>query len=55
MEAPIHRLAGFAEHLTGDIGQLGASAVIRPFLNYFLEQDLDHADAAGEAQEPIQS
>jgi len=38
-----------------DIGQLGAIAVIRTFLNYFLEQDLDHADAAGEAREPIQS
>ena len=34
-----------------DIGQLGAIAVIRTFLNYFLEQDLDHADAAGEALE----
>lgn len=33
-----------------DIGQLGAIAVIRTFLNYFLEQDLDHAerDLAGE-------
>jgi uncharacterized membrane protein len=27
-----------------DIGQLGAIAVIRTFLNYFLEKDLDHAD-----------
>ena len=26
-----------------DIGQLGAIAVIRTFLNYFLEQDLEHA------------
>jgi uncharacterized membrane protein len=25
-----------------DIGALGAIAVIRTFLNYFLEQDLDH-------------
>jgi uncharacterized membrane protein len=38
-----------------DVGQLGAIAVIRTFLNYFLEQDLDHADAEGEAQESIQS
>ncbi len=38
-----------------DIGQLGAIAVIRTFLNYFLEQDLDHADAEGEAREPIRS
>jgi uncharacterized membrane protein len=26
-----------------DIGQLGAIAVIRTFLNYFLEHDLEHA------------
>ena len=26
-----------------DIGQLAAIAVIRTFLNYFLEQDLEHA------------
>jgi uncharacterized membrane protein len=26
-----------------DIGQLGAIAVIRTFLNYFLEKDLEHA------------
>jgi uncharacterized membrane protein len=25
----------------GDIGQLGAIAVIRTFLNYFLEKDLE--------------
>lgn len=31
-----------------DIGQLGAIAVIRTFLNYFLEKDLDHAEAAQE-------
>ena len=30
-----------------EIGQLGAIAVIRTFLNYFLEKDLEHA--AGEA------
>ena len=29
-----------------DIGELGAIAVIRTFLNYFLEKDLDHTDAA---------
>ena len=29
-----------------DIGQLGAIAVIRTFLNYFLEQDLEHAVAS---------
>jgi uncharacterized membrane protein len=28
-----------------DIGQLGAIAVIRTFLNYFLERDLESADA----------
>jgi uncharacterized membrane protein len=27
-----------------DIGQLGAIAVIRTFLNYFLEKDLEHAE-----------
>jgi uncharacterized membrane protein len=31
-----------------DIGELGAIAVIRTFLNYFLEQDLDHAGETGE-------
>jgi len=31
-----------------DIGQLGAIAVVRTFLNYFLEKDLEQADA-GEA------
>ena len=31
-----------------DIGKLGAIAVIRTFLNYFLEQDLDSAEASGE-------
>jgi Protein of unknown function (DUF1622) len=30
-----------------DIGELGAIAVIRTFLNYFLEKDLDQADRAG--------
>ena len=32
-----------------DIGQLGAIAVIRTFLNYFLEQDLERATDAGHA------
>ena len=27
-----------------DIGELGAIAVIRTFLNYFLEKDLDHVE-----------
>jgi uncharacterized membrane protein len=31
-----------------DIAELGAIAVIRTFLNYFLEHDLDHAEAAVE-------
>jgi uncharacterized membrane protein len=31
-----------------DIGQLGAIAVIRTFLNYFLERDLEKAEASGE-------
>jgi uncharacterized membrane protein len=31
-----------------DIGELGAIAVIRTFLNYFLERDLEHADKADE-------
>jgi uncharacterized membrane protein len=31
-----------------DIGQLGAIAVIRTFLNYFLEKDLDHAESSAE-------
>jgi uncharacterized membrane protein len=31
-----------------DIGQLGATAVIRTFLNYFLERDLESAERAGE-------
>ncbi len=29
-----------------DIGELGAIAVVRTFLNYFLEKDLDHAEAS---------
>ena len=31
-----------------DIGELGAIAVIRTFLNYFLEKDLESAEASGE-------
>jgi len=31
-----------------DIGELGAIAVIRTFLNYFLERDLEGAEAAKE-------
>ena len=31
-----------------DIGELGAIAVIRTFLNYFLERDLESAEKAGE-------
>lgn len=38
-----------------DIGQLAAIAVIRTFLNYFLERDLDAAEEMGEKKkvEPI--
>ncbi len=32
-----------------DIGELGAIAVIRTFLNYFLEKDLEHAEETGAA------
>ncbi|MET0167007.1 MAG: DUF1622 domain-containing protein, partial [Vicinamibacterales bacterium] len=32
-----------------EVGKLGAIAVIRTFLNYFLEQDLDSAEASGES------
>jgi uncharacterized membrane protein len=32
-----------------DIGQLGAIAVIRTFLNYFLEHDLEKAGRTEEA------
>ena len=31
-----------------DIGELGAIAVIRTFLNYFLEHDLENAEAAAQ-------
>jgi uncharacterized membrane protein len=30
-----------------EVGKLGAIAVIRTFLNYFLEKDLDSAEASG--------
>jgi uncharacterized membrane protein len=33
-----------------ELAQLGAIAVIRTFLNYFLEKDLESADAAAEAR-----
>jgi len=33
-----------------DIGELGAIAVIRTFLNYFLERDLSEAVRGGEAE-----
>jgi len=39
-----------------DIGELGAIAVIRTFLNYFLEHDLENAEAAAaRAQSPVNS
>lgn len=31
-----------------DIGELGAIAVIRTFLNYFLERDLENAETTAE-------
>ena len=36
-----------------DIGELGAIAVIRTFLNFFLEQDLEHAETFGERAQDI--
>jgi len=39
-----------------DIGELGAIAVIRTFLNYFLEHDLENAESAAErAQSAVRS
>jgi len=35
-----------------DIGELGAIAVIRTFLNYFLERDLENAEKAQELSAP---
>jgi hypothetical protein len=34
------------------IGQLGAIAVIRTFLNHFLEEDLERCKVAGEREVP---
>ena len=36
-----------------DIAELGAIALIRTFLNYFLEKDLELADASGEEQQRV--
>jgi uncharacterized membrane protein len=33
-----------------DIGELGAIAVIRTFLNYFLERDLEATEGAAESR-----
>jgi uncharacterized membrane protein len=35
-----------------EVGKLGAIAVIRTFLNYFLERDLEEAEASGEETLP---
>ena len=35
-----------------EVGKLGAIAVIRTFLNYFLEKDLEEAEASGEEPAP---
>jgi uncharacterized membrane protein len=35
-----------------DIGELAAIAAIRTFLNYFLEKDLERAEAIGESETP---
>ena len=35
-----------------DIGELGAIAVVRTFLNYFLEMDLDHAEETEQIEPP---
>ena len=35
-----------------DVGMLGAIAVVRTFLNYFLEKDLDSAEASGDVPLP---
>jgi uncharacterized membrane protein len=35
-----------------DIGELGAIAVVRTFLNYFLEKDLDHAEETEQIKVP---
>jgi uncharacterized membrane protein len=36
-----------------EIGELGAIAVIRTFLNYFLERDLENAESAAERAQSI--
>jgi uncharacterized membrane protein len=36
-----------------DIGELGAIAVIRTFLNYFLERDLENAEKSGEVRRAV--
>jgi uncharacterized membrane protein len=46
-------IASIASPTWEDIGQLGAIAVIRTFLNYFLEKDLDHADEEAVTGEPV--
>lgn len=38
-----------------DVGMLGAIALIRTFLNYFLERDLEHAEASGEGPPPAEA
>jgi uncharacterized membrane protein len=38
-----------------DIGQLGTIAVIRTFLNYFLEKDLEHAGSVADVAPPVSS
>ena len=35
-----------------DVGMLGAIAVVRTFLNYFLEKDLESAEASGDVPPP---
>ena len=35
-----------------EVGKLGAIAAIRTFLNYFLERDLEEAEASGEEPAP---
>jgi uncharacterized membrane protein len=41
-------VASVASPTWQDIGELGAIAVIRTFLNYFLERDLEKAEESGE-------
>ena len=38
-----------------DIGRLGAIALIRPFLNYFLEKDLEQAAETAETSRPVEA